>query len=85
MIAYTHLGWSLGAILVATLNTLLPWRMVGLVCMGAPIITTIALCFVPETPLWLLSKNRTAEAEKALCWLRGKSKLNLLEKFSEKY
>lgn len=26
---------------------------------------------IPETPLWYLSKNRTDEAEKALCWLRG--------------
>lgn len=26
---------------------------------------------VPETPQWLLSKNREADAEKSLCWLRG--------------
>lgn len=26
---------------------------------------------VPETPLWLLSKNRLADAEKSLQWLRG--------------
>lgn len=26
---------------------------------------------IPETPLWLLSKNKALKAEKSLCWLRG--------------
>lgn len=26
---------------------------------------------IPESPIWLLNHDKTAEAEKALCWLRG--------------
>ncbi|XP_031639034.1 facilitated trehalose transporter Tret1-2 homolog [Contarinia nasturtii] len=92
MVAYTHVGWSLGMILVATLNTLMPWRMVGLVCMIVPIFTTIALSIVPETPLWLLSRNRQEDALKSLRWLRGwvhKESVNQefqeLQRYSERY
>lgn len=50
---------------------MLPWRKVCLVCSAGPVITAIAICFVVETPRWLLSKNRNDEAEKSLRWLRG--------------
>ncbi|XP_055326069.1 facilitated trehalose transporter Tret1-like [Sitodiplosis mosellana] len=82
LIAYTNVFGSFGMMLVLVLNTMLPWRMVGLVCMFIPIFTVLALCFVPETPLWLLSKNRVNDAEKALCWLRGWApKENVSEEF----
>ncbi|XP_055309098.1 facilitated trehalose transporter Tret1-like, partial [Sitodiplosis mosellana] len=71
LLAITGMNASLGMFFVLILNTLMPWRIVGLVCMFVPIVTIVALCFVPETPMWLLSKNRTVEAEKSLCWLRG--------------
>lgn len=71
LITYTNLGTSLGVFLVNFLNTLMAWRMVGLCCITVPLVTIVALFFIPETPHWLLSKGRVGQAEKSLSWLRG--------------
>jgi MFS family permease len=47
------------------------WRITALICCSIPIVTAIAICFVPETPYWLMSKNRKEEARRSLMWLRG--------------
>lgn len=39
---------------------------------------------LPETPLWLLSKNRVADAERSLRWLRGwRSRQEVADEFAE--
>lgn len=41
MIAYTHVGYTLGMLFLAILNTLMPWRMVACCCILIPILTTV--------------------------------------------
>lgn len=57
--------------LIYWLNTILSWRQLALICTAVPVIATLAILLVPETPIWLLSKGRTDDALKALQWLRG--------------
>ncbi|XP_055607908.1 facilitated trehalose transporter Tret1-like [Uranotaenia lowii] len=61
----------LGFFVVFLLGTFTTWRITALVCMSIPLATMIAICFVPETPMWLLSKGRKEDAQKSLQWLRG--------------
>lgn len=53
------------------LGTFLSWRTVALCSTLLPFLTVVALCFVPESPHWLLTKGRVDEARLSLAWLRG--------------
>ncbi|CRK97315.1 CLUMA_CG010709, isoform A [Clunio marinus] len=61
----------LGFSLVYFLGSITTWRLTALICCSVPITTAIAICFVPETPFWLMAKNRKEDAMKSLMWLRG--------------
>ncbi|KAJ0183839.1 hypothetical protein K1T71_000262 [Dendrolimus kikuchii] len=47
------------------------WRTVAVVNIIFTISAVIALFFIPESPHWLASRKRYAEAKKSLQWLRG--------------
>lgn len=48
--ACSAISATLGLFLVYLMNTFMPWRSVGLICLIVPLITMIAVCFIPETP-----------------------------------
>lgn len=53
------------------LGTVFYWRTFALICLSVPLLTMVAIFFIPETPFWLLARDRKEEALKSLQWLRG--------------
>ncbi|XP_030766690.1 facilitated trehalose transporter Tret1-like [Sitophilus oryzae] len=60
-----------GILIEFLLGTFMDWRTVALVSCIVPILSCVCLFFVPESPYWLISKNRFEEAQKSTAWLRG--------------
>lgn len=77
---FTSITIFSGVLIEYVLGNFLPWRQVVLVNAIIPIISLILLFFVPETPIWLMMKNRPAEAKKSLAWLRGWTTPDKVEK-----
>lgn len=71
LLSMTPIAGSLGNFTVNILGSFLSWRQVSLVVSILPVIIVSAMCFVPESPNWLLSKNRPKSAQKSMQWLRG--------------
>ncbi|KAM4696989.1 solute carrier family 2, facilitated glucose transporter member 8 [Rhinophrynus dorsalis] len=50
---------------------ILDWRWLAVLCCVPPIIMLITMCFMPETPRYLVNQDRHTEAMSALKFLRG--------------
>lgn len=68
-----------GILMQFLLGSFLQWRTVAAVSFASPIISFILLFFVPESPHWLITKNRFLDARHSLAWLRGWKNINEIE------
>uniref|UniRef100_A0A8D8SL17 Facilitated trehalose transporter Tret1 n=1 Tax=Cacopsylla melanoneura TaxID=428564 RepID=A0A8D8SL17_9HEMI len=70
----TGASGNLGILVIFFINALVDWRTTTLISSVVPLLAMVMLIFLPESPIWLISKGRLAEAEQSLRWLRGWSK-----------
>ncbi|XP_066111915.1 solute carrier family 2, facilitated glucose transporter member 6 isoform X2 [Saccopteryx bilineata] len=60
-----------GSLSLYALGLLLPWRWLAVAGEGPVVVMILLLTFMPNSPRFLLSRGRDAEALRALAWLRG--------------
>jgi len=60
-------------------GTFVSWHWLALITAFVPIILTILVLFVPESPRYLLSKGKSKQAREALRWLRGAESTHQIE------
>lgn len=57
LLATNNLFMLIGAFHTVLLGTMMHWRTIALLNCSFPIVGFIAMCFVPDSPHWLASKN----------------------------
>ncbi|GBP44336.1 Facilitated trehalose transporter Tret1 [Eumeta japonica] len=87
------LGQALGTIVIYTLGSYLGYYTILYIVTWIPIANGIMFLAIPETPSYLVKKNKIEEATKTVAYLRGLSEtdqvvvheINLMKKEEEKY
>ncbi|XP_050533052.1 uncharacterized protein LOC126901007 [Daktulosphaira vitifoliae] len=64
-------GFMIGSLVTSILGYFFKWRTVAFISSIIPIISIILVFLIPESPIWLLSRGKSVDAMKSLCWLRG--------------
>ncbi|XP_022789889.1 solute carrier family 2, facilitated glucose transporter member 8-like, partial [Stylophora pistillata] len=68
-----NLAITVGLILAYVAGVFCHWRWLAFIGAIPPMLQIILLFPMPETPCWLLGKNRRSDALESLFWLRGPS------------
>lgn len=69
--SFFQLFLTVGILFTYVVGGFTDWRTLSIISAVVPIIFGLAFFFVPETPQYLLKKNKLKEAERSLAWLRG--------------
>jgi SP family facilitated glucose transporter-like MFS transporter 8 len=65
-------GFNIGILYAYLVGVAGHYMLLNLTCLAVPIVFVLLFIWMPETPQYLLSKDKGAEAVKSLQWLRGK-------------
>lgn len=60
----------------------LPWRWLAVAGEVPTLLMLVLLCFMPDSPRFLISKGRAEEAQRSLAWLRG-AETDYMREFAE--
>lgn len=70
--SFTAIFLALGVLVAYVIGAFTEWDELAWILAAFPILLFGCMWFMPETPLWLLSKGREEEARKSLQFLRGR-------------
>lgn len=69
----TQFLFTFGVLMSFVFGSFLSWRQLAWTCAATVVPGMIALFFIPESPVWLLSKNKIEATEKAFRRINGRS------------
>ncbi|XP_022166816.1 facilitated trehalose transporter Tret1-like isoform X2 [Myzus persicae] len=71
MASLTSTAPTFGVLILFTLGYFFEWQTAALLSTLCPITSICLVMLIPESPIWLVAKGKNEKAKKALCWLRG--------------
>jgi len=76
---------TIGILFVTALNIngAVSWVVITGICVGPAVLMVLAMFFVPDSPVFLVSKGKMDAAKKSLTWLRGKNYSGVEEEIAE--
>lgn len=87
--ALSSVALSFGVLFMYTMGAFMSWHMISAVSCLVPLIACIMMCFLPESPNYLVSKQKPEKAIQSLAKLRASSynlekEINHLQDFAKK-
>lgn len=73
LLFFPQLLLTVGILYSYILGATASYLLTGILCGLIPVIFLVIFFFMPETPVYLLKKDKRQEAEKVLQWLRGRN------------
>ncbi|XP_069694794.1 facilitated trehalose transporter Tret1-like [Periplaneta americana] len=68
---YMTITFAVGVFYVYLVGAVLPYFWMSIASTITPVIFVLTFFWMPESPIYLLTKDRVEDARKSLCWLRG--------------